>query len=356
MNSTGASQLDILLNFSNLHLLHFNPRWQLVGIHPGHMNFLGWNEITADSFNLQRDFLDPNHLEIPEFLGHFGQKNYVIKNYYWRTNNDHVSGPHSTYFILKKEHGQIKSLMAFIKVNDSSEKIEIPAQDKYNLFISRLLPGLIHNINGPLGTITGRIELLSYKYQDIRELDDLIKMGFKLQGTLENLTFKLVNERYAQPVEINLNRLLREEIHFLESDLFFKHQVQKNEKFVPDIPQFRMHYLALSGIISESYHFFRGFVYEEQEYVLQVGSLFDGKNAGIYLKFMGEFHTPENSNLRFPFTLEGSAVKIAQQQLDGIDTSFLTSCLKQNRGNLEISGRKELLSMHLEFPLPDKSI
>ncbi len=353
MNGIGTSHLDIFLNFSELHLLIFSPKWKLVDLHPTHHNFLGWDETTMDGFSLKKNFLDPNRLSLQEFLGHFQQKDYVIKNYYWRDINEHVSGPYQTHFRIKKERGQIKSLMGFVKLSENTDKIEILPHEKYNVFLSKLLPGLIHNINGPLGTVTGRLELLNYKYSDIKEIDELLKMEFKLQGLLENLSFKLVNERYMRPVEVNLNRLLREEMNFLNSDLFFKHQVEKKTEFTPDIPQFRMYYLALSGVLSEAYHFFRRFVEEDQEYVFHLGSLYEGDKVGFYVKFLGDFRIPDDLNHRFPLSLDGDAVKIAQQSFEGIDTAFLSYCLKKSRGRIQLGGRKEMLSMRMVFPFPN---
>lgn len=352
MNGLGASQLDFFLTFSDLHLLVFTSQWKLVDLRPGHHSFLGWDETSLKSFFFDKNFLIPNHLTLQQFLGHFSQNDFLIKNYYWRNVNEQVSGPFETYFRIKKERGKIKSLMAFVKLSEKTEKITIPPHDKYNIFLSKCLPGLIHNINGPLGTLTGRIELLNYKYQHIRELNELLKMGFKLQEMLENLSYKLVNERYAQPVEINLNRLLREEMKFLDGDLFLKHQIEVREKYSNNIPQFQMNYLALSGVLSECYYFFRNFVFEEQEYVLEVNSFYDGMNAGFSLKLLGDFRIPDNFNHRFPISLSGNSIKVARTKLEGIDTAFLSYCLKRNRGDLQVTGRRELFSMRLEFPLP----
>lgn len=355
MNGFATSQLDMFLNFSELHLLVFSSQWKLVELHPSHRSFLGWEETTLESFSFGENFLKPNQLDLQEFLGHFNHKEYVIKNFYWRDINEQISGPYETYFRIKKERGVIKSLMAFIKLSEKTNKVEIAPQEKYHIFLSRLLPGLIHNLNGPLGTVTGRIELLSYKYQHIKEFEEMLKMGFKMQTILENISFKLVNERYFQPVEINLNRLLREEVNFLNCDLFFKHQVEKQEKYAPNIPQFQMYYLALSGVLSEFYHFTRRFVYEDQEYVCQLESFYERNRAGFFINFLGEFRIPDDLSVHFPLRLEGDATQISQQKLEGIDTAFLTFCLKLNQGKLQVSGRRELFSMRLEFPIPGMS-
>ncbi len=352
MNGLGTSQLDYFLTFSELHLLFFSSTWKLVDLHPCHYTFLGFDETSIESFSFENNFLKPNNLNLPQFLGQFHQKDFLIRNFYWRDVNEQVSGPYETYFRIKKEKGQIKSLIAFVKLSEKTEKLEIPPTEKYNLFLARALPGLIHNINGPLGTLVGRIELLTYKYQQIKEFNELLKMGFKLQEIIENLSFKLVNERFFQPVEINLNRLLKEELRFLHTDLFLKHQIEIQEKYSQNIPQFQMYYLALSGVLSECYYFFRQFVYEDQEYILHVNTFFDEGIVGFSLKLLGNFHIPEGLNHRFPFSLSGNGIKIAQERFEGIDTAFLAYCLKLNRGHLQLNGRKEMMSMRLEFPLP----
>jgi hypothetical protein len=352
MNGLGTSHLDFFLTFSELHLLVFSSQWELLDLRPGHHHFLGWEEMSSRFFDFDKNFLIPNHLNIQKFLGYFSQSDFLVKNFYWRDVNEQTCGPFETYFRIKKENGKIKSLMAFVKISKKKSKVEIAPDDKYNIFLSRGLPGFIHNINGPLGTLSGRIELLKYKYPNIPELNEVLKMGFKIQEMLENLSFKLVNERHGNTLEINLNRLLREEIKFLESDLFLKHQIKIREKLSPNIPQFNMHYLSLSGILSESYHFFRHFVYEDQEYTMDVGSFYNGFNGGYSLKLYGDFRIPDHLNQHFPITLSGNAVNISQQNMNGIDSSFLAYCLNKNKGELLISGRREFFSMRLEFPFP----
>ncbi len=352
MNGIGTSQLDLFLNFSDLHLLVFSPKWKLVDIHPGHRNFLGWSEINIDSFHFERNFLRPNQLSLQDFLGNFQHKEYLIKNFYWQDIEGHESGPYETYFRIKKERGQIKSLMAFVKSGVNQDRVCIPPVDKHLIFLGKMLPGLIHNINGPLGTLTGRVELLGYKYSEIEGLDEVLKMGFKIQSIIENLSFKVVNELYQQPIEVNLNRLLREEIKFLNCDLFFKHQVQKKENYADNIPQFRIYYLLISGIFSECYHFMRKFVDEDQEYIFNINSFFENNEVGFNIRFLGDFRIPEELDLHFPFSMQGNAVQFLQQNYDGIDSAFLAYCLKRNQGYLEITGRKELLTVRFTFPLP----
>ncbi len=351
MNGLGASQLDVFLEFSEMFLLIFSPKWRLVDLHPGHRSFLGWNESNLSTFLFQRDFLEPNSLDLSGLLGGFQGKDHAIKNLFFRDEQGRVEGPFRTFLRLKKDEGQIRSLMVFIQYPGEEKFIKIPPQAKYKQFIGEFIPGLIHNINGPLGTINGRLELLNYKYPQIKELDELLKMSFKIQSLLENLSYKIINEKYFQPVEINLNRLLREEVRFFTSDLFFKHQVELQERYANNIPQFRMIYFSITGVLDECYLFFRKFVFENSEYYFQIESSYEDERAAIDMKMMGDFHTPEDVNLRFPIQIKGDATTIARNQMEGIDLPFLAFCLEQNKGYLEINARKEIMTMHLEFPV-----
>ena len=77
--------------------------------------------LPCGSENLNREeifyenFLKPNSIDLAAFLGHFQQKNYVVKNYYWRDSEKRITGPFETYFRLRREDNHLKMIMAFIK-------------------------------------------------------------------------------------------------------------------------------------------------------------------------------------------------------------------------------------------------
>ena len=351
MNQLGITQLDSLLNFTKLHLLVLTPQFRLRGLYPNHRSFLGWDEADLETFQFEENFLHPNQLDITRFLGLFQNKNYLIKNYYWRDVDKQISGPYETYFRLKKQDDQLKTIMAFVKIQGYSDKIEISPDQKYKLFLSEPLPGFLHNLFGPLGTLSGRLELLKSKYSQLKDLDELLKMTHSVQTTLKNLGYKLVHEQQPGLLEIDLNLFLKEELQFLTSDLFFKHQVRRSVKFLKEPKKFSGSYSSLSGILSEFYYFFRRFVLEDQEYQLQAETFYEDEKTGFYLNFLGNFQVPADLHLHFPFDLEGTASQIIQQKIDGLDMDFLVYCLRKNEGYLEISARKEMMKMRLLLSL-----
>jgi hypothetical protein len=350
MNRLGITQLDSLLNFTKLHLLVLTPQFKLIGLYPNHRSFLGWDEADLENFRFEENFLQPNQLNITRFLGHFQNKNNLVKNYYWRDADNQISGPYETYFRLKKQEDQLKTIMAFVKIQEYSDKIEIFPEQKYKLFLSESLPGLLHNLFGPLSTLSGQLELLKSKYSQLKDLDALLKMTHFIQAPLKNLGHKLIHEQQPGIGEIDLNLFLKEELQFLTSDLFFKHQVKRSVKFLKEPQIFSGSYSSLSGILSEFYYFFRRFVLEDQEYQLQAETFYEEENTGFYLNFLGDFQIPADLNLHFPFDLEGSANQINQQKIEGLDMGFLAYCLRKNEGYLEISARKEMMKMRLVLP------
>ncbi len=333
-----------------MHLLIFTPQWKLSGLYPNHRSFLGWSEEDISKFDFEGGFLRANQIDLQKFLGHFQQKNYVIKNYYWRNATGNVSGPYETYFRIKKEKGLIRGLMAFVKLVDRPDMIEFTPEARQKIFLSDLLPELVHDVFNPLGIIVRQVELLQKKFPDSAEYTNLLKATYQVRSILQNLNYKLKNEKMDQRTDINVNQVIKEEIKFLNADSFFKNQVEKNLKFNTSIPRCPINYLSISGVINEFYRFFRKLVKEDQFYVLQVETLFDNDNIELYFNFLGDFQIPNDVNFRFPVLIQGSANQIVQNKIDGIDVVFLAFCLKKIDGNLEIVGRKELLTLRYTFP------
>ena len=350
MNQFRLTQLDSLLNFSKLHLLVFTPQWKLIRLHPNHRSFLGWDEGDLKTYKFEENFLKPNSIDLATFLGHFQQKNYVVKNYYWRDSEKRVTGPFETYFRLRKENNYLKTVMAFIKLDHGNEKLEIPPGEKNKIFLSEPLPGLLHNLFGPLGSISGRLEVLINNNPQSDEFQDLLQLTLQVQEYLKILRYKLTNERHSQPILLDLNKFIKQELLYLKSDQFFKNQVKVNVKMDPRMQKSRLLYAPLSGILGEFYYYLRGFVTEESEYTLQVETLLEYDRIGFHLNFLGDFRIPSELSVRFPIDLEGEAKQIALQSVEGLDVIFLAYCLQKISGYLDLTGRKDMMKLRLTFP------
>ncbi len=351
MTGLSTTQLDEFLVFSNLFLLQIHDNGQIETIRPNYRNFLGWDNTNISQFNLNSCFLEPNQLNWNEFNALFEISGFTTNTYLWKDANGKLSAPLPTFFKQVDNPKQTSRYLAFVKNPVEMNLLNIPIPEKKYIFQGKAFPGLIHNINGPLGTLTGRVELLQYKYPDITELEEVIRVGFRLQNILENVSFKIVNEKSTELGKINLNRFLREEITFLNSDLFFKHQVEKVPEYSNNIPEFYAEYSLLSGIFQEIYFFFRNYVNEQREYVFIVKSFSDDVNIGFSLEFMGDFEPVSSGFPALPFRYEGDFLAMSRLSVSGLDTRFLSHAIRHLMGNIIIIGRPDEMKCRFTFPI-----
>jgi len=356
MNGIGQSQFDDFLIFSDLYLLQINFRGNLTSIRPKNRSFLGWTSTNFHLFNFTEHFLEPNHLSLKLFMDMVSSREYTLDYFLWKSPEDRISFPLATFVRLITTERNQKNFTFFIKDPRQSEKIPIPYRDKRYHFQARVLPGLIHNLNGPFGTITGRIELLQYKHPQIKEFDDLVRVGYRIQSLIDNVSYKIVHENSPEKRKVNLNRLLREERTFLNCDLFFKHQVEKVDELGNDIPEFEAEYLAISGLFSELYHFFRQFIDEHGEYVFILKSHLTGSQITWGVDFLGEFKTGNSDFAELPFQFEGDYIEMMRYVRAGLDNHFLAHCMRSLNGTLHLSGNQDALKYRFEFALPPASI
>ncbi len=351
MTGLSTTQLDEFLVFSNLFLLQIKEDGQLESIRPNYHNFLGWDNTNVGQFNLQQNFLDPNHINWTDFNALFDVSDYTSNTFLWVDAQGKLSAPLPTFFKRSQSAKQGIRFLAFVKNPREMNLLTIPLPEKKLIFQGRAFPGLIHNINGPLGTLTGRVELLQYKYPDIAELEEVLRVGFRLQNILENVSFKVINEKSSELGKINLNRFLREELTFLNSDLFFKHQVEKVPEFAKNIPEFYAQYSFLSGIFQEIYFFFRNYVNEQREYVFITKSFSDDVNIGFSVEFMGDFEPSGSGFPALPFRYEGDFLAIARLSVPGLDTRFLSHAIRHLMGHITIIGRPDEMKCRFTFPI-----
>ncbi len=100
--------------------------------------------------------------------------------------------------------------------------------------IGMLTSGIAHNLNSPLQAIRGYAEILKKKHPDMGELVLILKGVEKMSDIITNLMSKsrMDQDRSAKPID--LNKLLEQELKFLEADLEYKRNVKKTFKFAPE--------------------------------------------------------------------------------------------------------------------------
>lgn len=352
MNNVSTSQFDQFLSFSDLFLLQISYRGSLVSFRPRGKQFWGWSFENRLQFNFVEHFLKPNHITLDLFLKFVKDKDYAVEHFSWKSPMGKISSPYPVFFRTNDDGESNKGILIFVKNQVAPANNSFPIKDKKYIYQSKYLPGFIHNLNGPLSTILGRIELLQMKHPNIEEFKEIVSVGYRLQSVMDNLSFKIQNENNSEISRVNLNRLLREELRFLNCDLFFKHNVEKIEELSNNIPEFNMDYFTISGVFSESYQFLRQFIDEQKEYVFSLRSYANGKTVGFKIDLSGEFKSPGKKGTPLPISFEGGAMEIAKTAPQGLDKNFLAKCMATNNGHLCLKCEKNNLKVDFNLSLP----
>lgn len=337
---------DDLLRFAKLVLLRIDPTGRLAAIHPSGASLAGWSDETRPLFDLHKHVLAPNHLSKESLVG--GPGTATPSPLVWIAPDGSQSPPLSTFW--RSDNGDTGDLLAVVRPDPLPAETPSPDDKKY-YFQARNLPGLIHNIRGALGTLFGRAELLRYKYPEIADVEELIKMGYRVQDILNNFSYKVNHDKRRERTAINLNRFLTEEVTFLNSDLFFKHQVAKEFELDYTIPEFAVAYAALSGVVAECYHAVRPDVNEKAQYTLTVRTFYEEPVLGFEITLSGPL-APQGHPHAAPLRLNGDHRTIDTIRFPRLDTRFLAHCMREHEGRLELTYERDRFSFRYAFPRP----
>ena len=177
--------------------------------------------------------------------------------------------------------GIVRDVTDTKRMEQKQHEMEIELMEQHKLSsIGTLVQGIAHNMNSPLTGISGRAQLLEKRLEKQRkrlielseenrskELDTAIEECNKfikdtisidentdrLAGIIKNMMYKSWQEQTEELQMINLNELIREELAFLEADMFFKHDIIKRCNLDQSIP-------PIKGVYSDFSQSFVNFI------------------------------------------------------------------------------------------------
>lgn len=136
------------------------------------------------------------------------------------------------------------------ELRERNEMMELELMSEQRLAgIGLLVSGIAHNINTPLMGIYGMAQIIKMKHPEIKDVDSLITQVERINGIIRNLMWKSRQEQDQSYQEIDLRQLLDEELKFLEADLEFKHNVDKNFEVSDNLPTIMGRYSDFSQSI-----------------------------------------------------------------------------------------------------------
>lgn len=124
-----------------------------------------------------------------------------------------------------------------LSLEEHQRQIEMELLSEQRLAsIGLLASGMAHNINTPLMGIYGRAELMKVKYPDDAEIHDILVHVERLHQIIGNMMWKSRQDQDKSAQQLDLSQLLREELKFLEADLVYKHDVEKEFHLAQNLP------------------------------------------------------------------------------------------------------------------------
>ncbi len=341
---------DTFLKRAHLIALEISHYGKVLSIRPDSGTVWGWDEKNFEQFNLETHLLAVNNLSMENFKKFLDGEFEMPTALCWQNLQGQISPAYPVTWRVSTESGTDKTALALISTLATAEQDSVYFELKTHNFQAIFIPGFLHNINGLMGTMIGRMELLFARHPEMKEADQLIPIGNRLRRLVENFRYKISHENYTEVSRINLSRFLREEVLFLNCDLFFKHRVSVIEDMEMGVPEFQARYATLSGIIGECYHFCRKMMNLQDEYILTVRSFFQETKIGFELDFIGKFIDDNFPGLSFPVRIEGNAETIRDISLPELDTAFLANCMEATNGELRISAEADNVKFRYDFP------
>ncbi|MBW6516615.1 MAG: hypothetical protein K0B81_08410 [Candidatus Cloacimonetes bacterium] len=96
-----------------------------------------------------------------------------------------------------------------------------------------LIPGFIHNLNTPLMSISGRVELIKFKIPDLQGIDQIMQQLEKINNTINVVKYMIEKDKLESKQKIDLTTFIDIFDQFLNLNLIYKHKI-KLEKEIED--------------------------------------------------------------------------------------------------------------------------
>jgi PAS domain S-box-containing protein len=174
--------------------------------------------------------------------------------------------------------------------------------------IGQLATGIAHNLNTPISVIMSNAEILQLKHPDSPELDKIIRQAERMSAIIRGLLTKSKQEQNQNAQMIDLNKLISNELEFLNANLEFKHNIEKEYHFAEKLPRINAVYSDFSQSIMNILQNAIDAMYKQPEKKLTVTTKLENDNIYIiisdtgvgfneadYLKLFEPFYTTKPS-------------------------------------------------------------
>jgi signal transduction histidine kinase len=247
-------------------------------------------------------------------------------------------------------------LSTFVDITERNElELEL-IQASRMAFLGVYSQGIIHNLNGPLNTVLGFSTILCRNLPE-DEIPRRIKCDAqRMAAMVVNLAnrWKRAGDLAREPLK--LNEIILEELSFLDADLFFKHNVEKELDLAPDLP-------LISGVYGDFSHAILNILINSIEalsespvHKIAVRTRHDERAIRIVIADSGVGITPEDLNRIFLpfFSTKNRDRKEGIPSGAGLGLSIARKVLEPYRVRFEVrSEPRQGTTMILHIPLDE---
>lgn len=158
------------------------------------------------------------------------------------------------------------------------------AQQRQLAQLGLYVSGIAHNLQNPVQVLLGYISLLKNRGTQLLELDEIEKSTERIMGIIRNLLHKMRQERSTDRSMLQLNELLQSELTFLDANLFYKNDVEKDFSFDDQLPEIEGLYSDFSqSIMNIIYNALEAMV-ESEERTLSIQTQYDTLHKAILIR------------------------------------------------------------------------
>lgn len=134
-------------------------------------------------------------------------------------------------------------------MNKNSEKlIQSLCQQRLST-LTKLVPGIVHNVSNPLTIIGTRAQLLQLKMPESPDFRKMVEQSKMIESILNNLVFISQNQCNTQIQKIDINKLIKNETDFLTANPHFKHNITRNIQYSAGNSSVKSSYFHVASLV-----------------------------------------------------------------------------------------------------------
>lgn len=194
----------------------------------------------------------------------------------------------------------ISDISEYKRLSLAKQALEVKWLKQQRLMsLTLMIGGIIHNIKNTLTVVMGRAQMLKTRLPELKEPDIIVDNVRKIESLLTSFIDKMNLELENKKITINLSELLRNELLFLETESFFKTQIEKEIVLRRDLPLITGYYSDFSQSLMNIIHCCVESMRDSPRKILKIETGISQDNIYVEIATTGQPIIPDNAEELF---------------------------------------------------------